>query len=415
MRRCLNAARVRTLPLGTDARHRRGLFACPFLKAHRRFPIICLGISDFKQTWGSTICIRAPPRTFHRRGLALMAEGAGRSVGAEPRLASPAPRAGRKDASMEAPDLAEDSMLPEPEEVEWPGVDALGWSDPPDAVQGKGKEGRRYHGRTFHCISVSGWPRRGCIELVESSYFEPFILTVIICNVITMAWTSPLDPQGTTKAAFISVRTAWSRAGPTLPPWSVAAMRRLPPTTLALTNALPPLLCVIPPTLGVHPFPADVRGHLPGHLHIRDDGQNHRVRLCGGRRRLPEGRVVPARLCGGDIGMAAHSHPGLWKLFRCAAHLAQPARERMRAACTENAQAAPRTRSLHRERAGCTENAQHREPTRTGETRRERWDHQPIFALTLPSSPCLPAVLALARVSLLQSSERFGRCGRCER
>ena len=193
---------------------------------------------------------------------------AGRSVGAEPRLASPAPRASFKDASMEAPDLAEDSMLPEPEEVEWPGVDALGWSDPPDAVQGKGKEGRRYHGRTFHCISVSGWPRRGCIELVESSYFEPFILTVIICNVITMAWTSPLDPQGTTKAAFISVRTAWSRAGHTLPPSSVAAMRRLPPATLALTNALPPLLCVLPPSLGVHPFPADVRGYLPGHLHI---------------------------------------------------------------------------------------------------------------------------------------------------
>ena len=81
----------------------------------------------------------------------------------------------------------------------------------------------------------------------------------------------------------------------------------------------------------------------------------------------------------------------------------------------ECAQPAPRTRRLHRERAACTENAQHREPTRTGETRRGRWDHQPIFALTLPSSPCLPAVLALARVSLLQSSERFGRCGRCER
>ena len=81
----------------------------------------------------------------------------------------------------------------------------------------------------------------------------------------------------------------------------------------------------------------------------------------------------------------------------------------------ECAQPAPRTRRLHRECAACTENAQHREPTRTGETRRERWDHQPIFALTLPSSPCLPAVLALARVSLLQSSERFGRCGRCER
>ena len=44
--------------------------------------------------------------------------------------------------------------------------------------------------------------------------------------------------------------------------------RRLPPATLALTNALPPLLCVLPPSLGVHPFPADVRGYLPGHLHI---------------------------------------------------------------------------------------------------------------------------------------------------
>lgn len=97
-----------------------------------------------------------------------------------------------------------DELEEEEEEVILPKIDALDWSPPAAAVQGK--DGRKYHDRTFFVLAVSDWPRKPCIQLVESWYFEPFILTVIICNVITMAWNSPLDPPGTSKAAFLAVR-----------------------------------------------------------------------------------------------------------------------------------------------------------------------------------------------------------------
>ena len=42
---------------------------------------------------------------------------------------------------------------------------------------------------------------RACIR----RYFDPIVLVTIVCNCITMAWESPLDPPGTTKAAFIDV------------------------------------------------------------------------------------------------------------------------------------------------------------------------------------------------------------------
>jgi hypothetical protein len=42
------------------------------------------------------------------------------------------------------------------------------------------------------------------IYIVESSWFEPLIALTILCNVTTMAINSPLDPEGTEKAAFIS-------------------------------------------------------------------------------------------------------------------------------------------------------------------------------------------------------------------
>ena len=48
-------------------------------------------------------------------------------------------------------------------------------------------------------------PRRGAIALVEARYFDPLILVTIMCNCFTMAWESPLDPDGTRKAAFIDV------------------------------------------------------------------------------------------------------------------------------------------------------------------------------------------------------------------
>ena len=46
-------------------------------------------------------------------------------------------------------------------------------------------------------------PRRTAIRIVESKPFDPFILLTILANCSTMAWESPLDPEGTDKAAFI--------------------------------------------------------------------------------------------------------------------------------------------------------------------------------------------------------------------
>ena len=43
------------------------------------------------------------------------------------------------------------------------------------------------------------------VKLAESKYFDPCILLTILANCATMAWESPLDPQGTRKADFISV------------------------------------------------------------------------------------------------------------------------------------------------------------------------------------------------------------------
>ena len=107
-----------------------------------------------------------------------------------------------------SPDYGSDAGSPGPNMAKIPGLDALDWQSPADAVQGP--SGRRYHEKSFFCLSVSSVPRKTCIRMVESWLFEPFILTVIICNVVTMAMTSPLDPAGTSKEAFIAVgqRTA---------------------------------------------------------------------------------------------------------------------------------------------------------------------------------------------------------------
>lgn len=81
------------------------------------------------------------------------------------------------------------------------------------AVQGR--DGRRYHDTSLLCLQPSSWPRKWCIYLVESRFFEPCVLSVIILNVTTMAMQSPLDEGGTVKAAFISVRTSPCTHAPT--------------------------------------------------------------------------------------------------------------------------------------------------------------------------------------------------------
>ena len=95
----------------------------------------------------------------------------------------------------------EDLKLPE---VGLPSLSAM-YDDPPaDAVIGP--SGKTYGpALSMWCMGVHHPLRRFCISTVESRPFDPIILTTIICNCITMAWESPLDPCCTRKAAFIDV------------------------------------------------------------------------------------------------------------------------------------------------------------------------------------------------------------------
>jgi uncharacterized protein YjbI with pentapeptide repeats len=69
-----------------------------------------------------------------------------------------------------------------------------------------GPSGRVYRGASLlPCLRPGTEPRRTAIFLVESSLFEPMVLTAILLNVVTMAWESPLDPPGTPKAALLAL------------------------------------------------------------------------------------------------------------------------------------------------------------------------------------------------------------------
>jgi voltage-dependent calcium channel T type alpha-1I len=46
-------------------------------------------------------------------------------------------------------------------------------------------------------------PRNWAIEFINTWWFDPLILMVILLNVSVMAWESPMDPPGTWKADFI--------------------------------------------------------------------------------------------------------------------------------------------------------------------------------------------------------------------
>ena len=89
------------------------------------------------------------------------------------------------------------------EEEELPGIDELDSYPPPPAVEGP--SGRRYGETSLAGLAVSDEPRKRCIKLVERPIFDAFILLTILCNCVTMAWESPLDPEGTWKAGFIDL------------------------------------------------------------------------------------------------------------------------------------------------------------------------------------------------------------------
>lgn len=105
---------------------------------------------------------------------------------------------------MAAPSAAEEYAAPSAAE-EYADLDALDDNQPPDAVQGP--SGKVYGPETALCNSMrpSDQPRKFTIRLVEQPVFDQLILLTILCNCVTMAWQSPLDPTGTQKAAFIDV------------------------------------------------------------------------------------------------------------------------------------------------------------------------------------------------------------------
>ena len=57
-----------------------------------------------------------------------------------------------------------------------------------------------YQGRSFGAWHPSDEPRSSAILLIEHPAFDIVILSVILLNVVTMAWQSPLDPPDTVKA-----------------------------------------------------------------------------------------------------------------------------------------------------------------------------------------------------------------------
>ena len=74
-----------------------------------------------------------------------------------------------------------------------------------------GDSGKLYNSTSIFCLQPGDQPRRLAIYIVESKPFDPIILFTILCNCVTMAWESPLDPCCTQKAAFIDVRLACTR------------------------------------------------------------------------------------------------------------------------------------------------------------------------------------------------------------
>ena len=84
-----------------------------------------------------------------------------------------------------------------------PGLEAL--LQPEPALEVQGPSGRIYHDRSIFCLRPADQPRRAAIFFVEWRWFDPFILFVIIANCSSMAWESPLDPPGTSKADLIDV------------------------------------------------------------------------------------------------------------------------------------------------------------------------------------------------------------------
>ena len=110
------------------------------------------------------------------------------------------------------------SVLNKPEEMDLSSMTLAEQMDSLVLREVRGGSGR-FYGGTSCCLTFGQQPRRAFIWLVESAPFDPFILLTILCNCITMAWESPLDPPGTAKAALVDVCEVWPpRRHPTYMP-----------------------------------------------------------------------------------------------------------------------------------------------------------------------------------------------------
>ena len=86
-----------------------------------------------------------------------------------------------------------------------PGLEGLARRPPALAV--KGPSGWIYHSTSLFCLPPHNPFRRLFIHFIEAWFFEPFIALTIAANIVTMAWTSPLDEPNTPKADIIAVRS----------------------------------------------------------------------------------------------------------------------------------------------------------------------------------------------------------------
>ena len=76
------------------------------------------------------------------------------------------------------------------------------FEDSPNEKEVQGPSGKIYAGASFFCVLPGHWPRKYFILVCEHRFFDPMILLTILANCSTMAWESPLDPEGTAKAAY---------------------------------------------------------------------------------------------------------------------------------------------------------------------------------------------------------------------
>ena len=107
----------------------------------------------------------------------------------------------REGISEGVPEHDEDELVLE-EKVVYPPIAALWSRRPPPVTQGP--SGWIYHSTSLGCLRPHHCLRLIAINIVELPLFDPLILLTIMCNCVTMAWASPLDPPGTQKQDILA-------------------------------------------------------------------------------------------------------------------------------------------------------------------------------------------------------------------